>query len=70
LEELRPDWHRGVPLTISFEVERGTAERTSFGARLHPADWMAIRNHGRTPLWTRNCTGVREAERDRRLHCV
>lgn len=65
---LRDGWHKSVPIMTSLEVERGTVEHTSFGARMHPSDWMRLRNNGRTPLWTRHMTGVIEAERDRRRH--
>jgi hypothetical protein len=66
LADLPPRWRAGVAIQTSYDIPRGMVERTRIGARMHPADWMRLRNNGRTPLWTRNCAGVREAERDRR----
>jgi hypothetical protein len=68
LDSLHPRWHFGVAIQTSFEVPRGVVERTRIGARMHPADWMRLRNNGRTPLGTRHTAGVIEAERDRRRH--
>jgi hypothetical protein len=68
LDSLRRGWRAGVAIQTSYDVPRGMVERTRIGAQMHPSDWMRLRNNGRTPLWTRNCVGVREAERDRRRH--
>jgi hypothetical protein len=68
LDTLHPRWSFGVAIQTSFEVPRGVVMRTRIGARMHPADWMRLRNNGRTPMWTRHMAGVTEAERDRRRH--
>jgi hypothetical protein len=66
--ELTTENTRGVFLQATFSVPRGKARRTSWGLQLHPSDHMRLRNNGQTPLFTRRCLGVIEAERDRRRH--
>lgn len=58
----------GVPVQASFACPRGEAQRTGWGVRIHPSDWMRLRNNGRTPLFTRHTLGTAEAERDRRRY--
>jgi hypothetical protein len=58
----------GIAIMATFRCPRGTLLRTSWGIMMNPSDHMKLRNKGRTPLFTRQMLGVREAERDRRRH--